>query len=200
MHFRMVGYDNSHSPYETCRCIFVGMKSCRLLRLVSFTSLVTAACGPSLATMHEGAMGGRVQQDAPLHARQSVAIAAPRDRVYALLTDFAAWPRWQANVTKVVPPESIEPGARFTWVNGGSKISSQLAAVRPDELLAWTGSVATAKAVHVWRFTSPTPDTTRVVVEETMDGFLLTWFYGQKDLEAEMARSLDRLKKAAESR
>jgi hypothetical protein len=37
-----------------------------------------------------------------------------------------------------------------------------------------------------------------VEVEESMDGFLLTWFYGQKDLDAEMARSLENLKKAAE--
>ncbi len=58
--------------------------------------------------------------------------------------------------------------------------------------------MATAKAVHVWRFSSPSPTTTEVEVEETMDGFLLTWFYGQKDLDAEVARSLENLKKAAE--
>jgi hypothetical protein len=83
-------------------------------------------------------------------------------------------------------------------MNGSSEIHSRLAAVRRDELIAWTGSVSTAKAVHVWRFSSPTPETTRVDVEETMDGFLLTWFYGEKDLDAEMARSLAYLKKAAE--
>jgi hypothetical protein len=32
-----------------------------------------------------------------------------------------------------------------------------------------------------------------------VDGFLLTWFYGQKDLDAEVARSLANLKGAAES-
>jgi len=174
------------------------MKPRHLVSLLSFTSLFTAACGPSLATMHEGATAGRVQQGAPLHAHQTILIAAPRERVYALLTDFAAWPSWQPNIKKVTPPPAVEPGARFTWVNGSSEISSQLAAVKPGELLAWTGSVSTAKAVHVWRFLSPTPNTTEVDVEETMDGFLLTWFYGQKDLDAEMARSLDNLKKAAE--
>lgn len=173
--------------------------STNALRLLSLTALLTTACGPTLGAMHERAATGNVQDDAPLHARQSVIISAPRDRVYAVLTDFAAWPRWQSNVSKVTPPASIEPGARFTWVNGSSEISSQLAAVTPNALIAWTGSVATAKAAHVWRFTSPTPDTTRVDVEETMDGFLLTWFYGQADLDAEMARSLANLKKAAES-
>ncbi len=173
--------------------------STNLLRLFSVSSLLATACGPSLESMHARAMNGDVQEDAPLHARQSITIAAPRAKVFALLTDFGGWPRWQSNISKVTPPAGVEPGARFTWVNGGSEISSQLAAVKPDELLAWTGSVSTAKAVHVWRFSSPTPETTQVDVEETMDGFLLTWFYGQKDLDAEMARSLANLKKAAES-
>jgi uncharacterized protein YndB with AHSA1/START domain len=173
------------------------MKSQRLGFLL-LPSLLTAACGPSLAAMHEAATAGRVQEGAPLHARQTITIAAPRERVYAVLTDFGAWPRWQPNITKVTPPPAVEPGARFQWVNGGSVISSQLAAVEPNELLAWTGSVSTAKAVHVWRFSSPSPQTTEVEVEETMDGFLLTWFYGQKDLDAEVARSLEHLKRAAE--
>ena len=175
------------------------MKTRYLTSLLSLTSLLTAACGPSLATLHDGAVAGRVQEGAPLHARQTVTIAAPRERVYALLADFNAWPRWQPNVSKVTPPSAVETGARFTWVNGRSEIASQLAAVKPGELLAWTGSVSTAKAVHVWRLSSPSPDTTEVDVEETMDGFLLTWFYGQKDLDAEMTRSLENLRKAAES-
>lgn len=161
-------------------------------------TLFAAACGPSLDALHERARTGEVQIDAPLHARQQVTIAAPRERVYALLCDFGAWPTWQPNIKKVSPPVEVAPGARFTWVNGKSEIHSQLAAVRPGELVAWTGSVMGAKAAHIWRFSAPTPETTRVDVEETMDGFLLTWFYGQKDLDAEMARSLANLRKAAE--
>ena len=175
------------------------MKTSRLSpAVVSLVSLFAAACGPSLASIHERALTGHVQEDAPLHARRSITIAAPRGRVFALVADVAGWPAWQPNVTKVTPPAALRPGARFTWVNGKSEISSQVAAMRSEELLAWTGSVATAKAVHLWRFSSPTPDTTRVDVEETMDGFLLTWFYGQKELDAEMSRSLDHLRMAAE--
>jgi uncharacterized membrane protein len=174
--------------------------STNLLRLLCLSSLLATACGPTLQSMHGRAMTGRVQDDAPLHAKQSITIAAPREHVYAVLTDFANWHSWQPNVSAVTAPRSVEPGAKFTWKNGSSEISSELAAVTPNELVAWTGSVSTAKAVHVWRFSSPTPDTTQVDVEETMDGFLLTWFYGQKDLDAEMTRSLANLKKAAEAR
>ena len=114
MHSRIVGCEIRHSYYEPRAPIFEGMKTFHLLPVAAITCLLTAACGPSLATMHEGAVGGRVQKDAPLHARQSVIIAAPRERVYALVTDVAA----------------------------------------------------------------------------TTDGFLLSWFYGQKDLEAEIRRIL----------
>lgn len=167
--------------------------------LAAFSSLLAVACGPSLDAMHVRASTGNVQDDAPVHARASVTIAAPRAKVYALLTDFATWPRWQPGVERMTPPPAIEPGARFTWTTRGSEIRSQLAAVREGELVAWTGSVSTAKAIHVFRLSSPTAETTRVDVEETMDGLLLTWFYGQKDLEADMARSLEALRATSEA-
>jgi uncharacterized protein YndB with AHSA1/START domain len=169
------------------------------MKPVLFALLVATACGPSLATLHHGARRGQVQPGAPLHAHQRVVIAAPRERVFALLTDVAGWPRWQPNVTRTTAPTAVVPDAAFTWTNHGSDISSRLAAVRPGELIAWTGEVSLAKAVHVWRLSSPTSTTTEVDVEETMDGFLLTWFYGQGDLDAEMARSLANLKRAAEA-
>jgi hypothetical protein len=37
-----------------------------------------------------------------------------------------------------------------------------------------------------------------VDVEETMDGFLLTWVYSQRELDAEIGGSLARLRRAAE--
>jgi uncharacterized membrane protein len=175
------------------------MKTAKLLYLATFTSILTAACGPSLATLHERAAVGAVQADAPLHAHQVVTIHAPRQRVFAILSDFGAWPTWQPKIKRVTAPRALAPGESFAWVNGSAEITSKIAAVRPDELLAWTGSVSTAKAVHVWRLSSPTPDTTLVDVEETMDGFLLTLFYGQKDLDAEMKRSLEDLKSTAEA-
>jgi uncharacterized protein YndB with AHSA1/START domain len=162
------------------------------------TAALAAACGPSLGALQARARAGHVQPGAPLHARQSIAIAAPRERVYALLTDFAGWPRWQPAVSSVSPPAVVAPGARFRWTHGGKVISAQLAAVEPGALIAWTGAVSIAKAIHVWRLSSPTPDTTRVDVEETMDGFLLTWVYSQRELDAEIGGSLARLRRAAE--
>jgi uncharacterized membrane protein len=169
-----------------------------LLSLVLPLSLTLAGCGPSLAALQERASAGQVQADAPLHARQAITIHAPRERVWAVLTDFDRWPSWQPNIARVQGPRALAAGEPFTWVNGKSEISSTLALVKPNEALAWTGSVSGAKAIHVFSFRAEGPDATVVEVEETLDGFLLTWFYGQKDLDAEVARSLANLKKASE--
>ncbi len=184
---------------RTCIAHLLGMRTVSNLVLVPFLSLFALACGPSLTSMQELARAGKVQDDAPLHTTRDVVVQAPRAAVWAILTDFARWPAWQPNVTSVSPPASLTPGAAFRWVNGESEVTSTLALVQASERLAWTGSVSVAKAIHTWRLEETTPGTTRVVVEETMDGFLLTWFYGQKDLDADVARSLEDLRRAAEA-
>lgn len=167
-----------------------------LVALVALSSL-TVACGPSLSTLHAEAGRGEVQSDAPLHARQAVVIAAPREKVWALLTGFSAWPSWQPEISRMSAPRAVREGETFVWKTGDTEITSQIALVRPNEELAWTGTASVAKAIHVWRLSSPTPDTTRIETEETMDGPLLTWFYGQKELDRDMARSLANLTTAA---
>ena len=160
--------------------------------------LVALGCGPSLAAMHALAVTGEVQPSAPLHTKRRVTILAPRERVWEIVSSFAAWPTWQPNVVRVTAPKSLVSGESFTWVNGKSEIHSRLALVQPHERLAWSGSVSLAKAIHLWRFEAPTADTTVVEVEEKLDGFLLTWFYHQRDLDSEVDRSLDNLRRAAE--
>jgi hypothetical protein len=176
------------------------MKPFAILALLFVATLVALGCGPSLAAMHALAEHAEVQRGAPLHAMQRVTIQAPRARVWDILSAFAAWPSWQPNVTRVDAPTTLAAGAAFTWVNGTSEIHSRLALVRPNEQLAWSGSVSLAKAIHVWRLEAPTADTTVVEVEETLDGFLLTWFYSQQELDAEVARSLANLRHAAETK
>lgn len=174
------------------------MSLSRILGAVLLPSFL-AGCGPSLGALHERAAVGALQENAPVHAHQSVVVHAPRAKVWAVLSDVERWPTWQPSVTHVTPPRALAPEAAFGFTSGGSAIESKLALVRPEEALAWTGQVATAKAIHVWRLSSPTPDTTLVEDEETMDGFLLTWFYGQADLDRDMGRSLEELRRAAEA-
>jgi hypothetical protein len=173
-----------------------------LLALTALSSLAMTlaitACGPSLASMHAGAEAGHVQADAPVHVRKSIEIHASRDVVWKQLTDFAAWPKWQPGVESMRAPKSVTPGETFVWKTGGSEISSTIAIVEPGKTVGWTGAVSVAKAVHIFRIEAVSPGVTRVTDEESMDGFLLTWFYGQKDLERDMTKSLQALAHAVE--
>jgi hypothetical protein len=168
--------------------------------LAVFVALFATACGPSLSNLHARATQGQVQQEAPVHAHQVVLVRAPRTVVWSILTDIKSWPEWQTNVTEAQSPASLAPGSTFTWTNNGNKIVSKLARINTHQEIAWTGSVSMAKAIHIYRLTEPSPGVTRIEVEETMDGFLLTWFYGQKDLDADMAKTLAQLKEVSESR
>jgi len=171
----------------------------RLTRLfLVSSSLWAVACGPSLDALNVRAAAGAVQADAPLHARHEVTIDAPRAKVWALLADGPGWPRWHPAVRSASAPAPFVAGTDFTWNNEGTAIHSRLALVKPPEVLAWTGSVATAKAAHVWRLSEVPPGKTRVEVEETLDGFLLSWFYSQKDLDQAVTVWLADLKRAAE--
>jgi hypothetical protein len=64
--------------------------------------------------------------------------------------------------------------------------------------LAWTGTAYKARAIHVWNL-QPLPDGgTLVKTIESMDGFMLRFFYSSNDLAKSQRLWLDALKHKAE--
>lgn len=167
---------------------------------LAMLSVLVSGCGPSMELLHNRATRGESQDDAPVHARQQVVIHAPRDVVWATLTTVADWPRWQTGVVDATPPRDLAAENDFSWRHGSNTIHATLALVEAPKTLAWTGSVAVAKAIHIWRLDAVDDATTTVSVDESMDGFLLTLFYGQHDLERDMLQVLVDLKTAAEAK
>ena len=161
-------------------------------------SAALPACGPGLASLQSLARAGDVQRDAPRHARQDVVINAPVHRVWQCLANVAAWPTWNAAVRSSEAPSSVTGDAMFRWDNHGSDIHAQLGLVRQDHVLAWSDTASTAKAIHVWRLSEVSHDVTRVEVEETMDGFLVSTFYSGYELDQTLATWLFSLKSVAE--
>jgi hypothetical protein len=147
---------------------------------------------------HELASSGTIRENAPVKASLAIAIHAPVEKVWLLLTDVTNWPKWQPDisVTKIDGP--LESGTAFSWITGGTRIESRIALVQPYEQFAWTGRAYMAKAIHVWKLQRLSDNQTLVKTEESMNGFLLTIFYSSKKLEETDQRWLDRLKLAAE--
>ena len=155
-------------------------------------------CGPSVSTLEGVARQGHVDAGAPVSVQLETSIAAPPERVWALLTDAADWPHWHSQISQVEAEGVLTQGAHFTWKSGGTTIHSQVQLFAPARRLAWTGTAYTAKAVHVWELL-PTPGGQTVVIErESMDGPLIAHMVSQQELmDADTAWLAD-LKKAAE--
>lgn len=144
------------------------------------------------------AVKGKVQEDAPVKAAAEVAIHAPADKVWALLSSIGDWPKWQANVSKVEVNGAVAPGTVFLWKNGGTNITSRLALVEPQKRIVWTGTAMGAHAVHVWTLEALPEGRTLVKTTESMDGFMLKRFYNSEELAESLRVWLAALKKKAE--
>lgn len=143
------------------------------------------------------ASNGAIQDSAPIKTSLDTVIQAPPEKVWGILTDVNDWPKWQSSISEARINGPLQAGTSFTW-NGGMRIKSRLALVEPNERLAWTGAAMGAHAIHVWNLERLPGHRTRVKVDESMSGFLLTLFYSSKELEASDQLWLDRLKLESE--
>jgi uncharacterized protein YndB with AHSA1/START domain len=141
---------------------------------------------------------GAIQDSAPVKASIEAIIQAPPEKVWGILTAINDWPKWQSGITEAAINGPLQAGATFNWTSGGTHIKSRLALVEPNQRLAWTGSAMGAHAIHVWNLERLPGGGTRVKVDESMSGLLLTLFYSSKDLEAADQLWLDRLKQQSE--
>jgi uncharacterized protein YndB with AHSA1/START domain len=157
--------------------------------------------GPSIEVLHEQyAKRERIDTRAPVSAAYEVEIDAPVQRVWGLLGDPLAWPRFAPEVHDVHLDAPVAADTRFTWANGRSRMKSRFAVVEPGREITWTGVSSGFKAVHRHLLEATGPGSTRVRSEESMAGPLLPLVYGSAKLQAGLETWLDGLKAAAERR
>ena len=172
----------------------------RHLRYVALmTCVLLAACGPSENKLSALGRAQQIQESAPVKAYAQVVINAPVERVWRLLAAIPDWPHWQHDVSSATLDGPFKEGTTFNWVTGGNEIHSRLVLIKPDSVVAWTGRASVAKAVHVLKLTAVDSGTTIVQSNESMDGFMLPWFYSSADLQSSEETLLKSLKVAAES-
>ena len=125
-------------------------------------------------------------------------VAASLSKVWALLIDAAAWPKWQPGIESVTCDGPLSSGAHFVWKSGGASIQSRVELFEPGRRLGWTGTSLTTKAIHIWELHALPADRTLVVLKESMDGPLMAKIYPSEKLREADRRWLEALKQAAE--
>jgi uncharacterized protein YndB with AHSA1/START domain len=172
-------------------------KSLRAALLLSST-LAAIGCGASLDALNRLAASGSIHEDAPVTMHLQVQIAAPVEKVWALLIDAPTWPQWNKQIERVAAPGPLGSGTRFAWTTGGANIHSQVQLCEPDHRLSWTGTALTAKAIHVWDLEPKPGNQTLVIMKESMDGPLMAQMYSSQELATAGSEWLAALKQAAE--
>ena len=149
--------------------------------------------------------------------RAEITVAAPPERVWALLTDFSRMPQWSPELVRMLPvlPGGLRLGQQYVGVNRRGVVvwptRSVVAVLEPGRTIAW--DTRSSGARWIWELEPTAPGAavgTHVVhrrpvphrltrASAAFAGLLLGGAAGHADeLEAGMATTLARLKAAAE--
>lgn len=88
---------------------------------------------------------------APVTAKTQLLIAADRQTVWSVLTDFETWPDWKEDVSYMSLAGPVAPGSTFEWKAGPGTIKSTFEEVSAPDKIAWAGSTLGIKAIDVFR-------------------------------------------------
>lgn len=140
-----------------------------------------------------------INKKAPVKVEKSIKIYSSVDKVWKILTDINKWREWNPDIKRATLNGNLLPGTTFEWESGGSKIRSTLHTVESFEYIGWSGKAFGAYAIHNWKLTKLN-GMTEVIVEESMEGFLMSIFRGfmLNTLEKNMENWLIFLKAEAE--
>lgn len=140
-----------------------------------------------------------INQQAPVKCAKQILINARPEQVWSVLTDVAKWPAWNKDISYTKLHGLLQPGTTFEWKTGGTNIHSTLHTVEPCSYFGWTGKTFGIFAIHNWTLAEENGQT-RIIVDESMEGFLASVFKGSfnKVLEKGMQSWLEMLKRECE--
>jgi uncharacterized protein YndB with AHSA1/START domain len=154
--------------------------------------------GPSLEVLKGVAAHEDINREAPVQAKVSIVINAPREKVWQTLSRPEHWHNWLPSIRSVGPVTHLKEQGVFSWKNGSMTITSEVVRVRHERAACWVGHAMGAKAVHCWRLEDVSSTSTLVETEESMDGLLIGWFFGPAKLHALLTMWLQHLKAECE--
>lgn len=156
--------------------------------------------GPATVDLHENyAKRGLLDENAPVRSTSTIEIDAPVSTVWQLVSDMRGWTNWRTDA-RVTEIEHLQVDAPFRWTLNGMPIKAVFATIEPEREIAWTGvALGCMRAVDRMRFEALEGGRTRVAMEESLAGPLLSLFFTSDKLRAGHDRMLQQLKNAAEA-
>lgn len=142
----------------------------------------------------------QINPKSPVRYTSTIDIAAPIEKVWAIMTDIEKWPEWNRDIGSAKLLGTLSPGTSFVWKAGPGTITSLLKEVTPNKTICWTGKTMGIRATHIWRI-AQNGKGTRVTTEESWEGFVakITKPLSQRTLEKSINSGLVMLKDYSES-
>lgn len=167
-------------------------KKINLITLI-FLTITTTSFTQSNSNMNS------INNNAPVKCSKSITINASSEKVWNVLTGINQWAVWQTDIGNAKLNGQLKPEITFNWKTGGAKITSTIHTVEPFKNFGWTGKTFGMYAIHNWTLIE-TEGKTKVVVDESMEGFLAKLFKNSfnKNLENGMQKWLELLKREVE--
>jgi hypothetical protein len=113
----------------------------------------------------------------PIHTHNALDIAAPVERVWAVLLRAADWHEFYANCKDLrfegEPGPSLGAGSIFTWRTFGLRVRTTVTHFEAQRILAWRGDTWYGRGCHLWAL-APTQTGCRLITEEVQAG-LVPW-------------------------
>lgn len=141
-----------------------------------------------------------INEKAPVKAKESIQIEATPQIVWKILSDINNWDKWNSDIKYAKINGDLIAGTTLNWNSGGTKLKSTLHTVTPLKEIGWSGRAFGSFAIHNFTLTNVNGKTD-ILIEESMDGFLMRFFRGymQNTLEDGLNNWLSQLKEAAEN-
>jgi hypothetical protein len=140
-----------------------------------------------------------INRSAPAIASGETFIDAAPEVVFGVIAAIDEWPSWNRNVKSVDVEGDVAPGAVFRWKAGPASLISKVKVVDPPCEIAWTGTMMSIKAVHVFQFEGRDGGTL-ARSEESWEGWIASLLrgYSRRTLKQAIEAVLADLKAEAE--
>lgn len=140
--------------------------------------------------------------EAVVFAEDSIIINSDPDRIMSILTDISHWTNWRKAISKVkLMTTDIKEGTDFKWSAGGVRYHSSVHTLSNTHF-GWTGKTIGAYAVHNWSVEKLSATESKVIVQESLNGWLMSMLRKQmkEELPKLLRKDLQELKEECEQR